>query len=182
MLPRSHAKPSPAQAEEGFVVIVIFERGRLALQSANAHGLGRKLLLAGIGLNGRATPDVQARKHTDRKRQAACQIGVRTAAIFELHFAKLVVSAAIVRRFSLFIIIRPRLGFLLRFLVLVVLFGFFRFFRQADRCPIWLKLLGKINFQCAVIAEIVIKTVCIVQKLPQIIIFPDAAFRRQIVE
>ena len=40
------------------------------LQTANPYGLGRKLLLAGIGLDGRAAPDVQARKHTDRKRQA----------------------------------------------------------------------------------------------------------------
>ena len=39
----------------------IFGRERPALQPANAHGLGRKLLLAGIGLNGRATPDVRAR-------------------------------------------------------------------------------------------------------------------------
>ena len=58
------------QAEEGFVVIVIFERWRPALQPANPYGLGRKLLLAGIGLDSRAAPDVQARKHADRKRQA----------------------------------------------------------------------------------------------------------------
>ena len=61
-------KTLPGTAEEGLVVIAIFERGRLALQSANPYGLGRKLLLAGIGLDGRAAPDVQARKHTDRKR------------------------------------------------------------------------------------------------------------------
>lgn len=48
----------------------IFGRERPALQPANSYGLGRKLLLAGIGLNGRAAPDVQACKHTDRKRQA----------------------------------------------------------------------------------------------------------------
>ncbi len=54
-------KTLPGTAEEGLVVIAIFERGRLALQSANPYGLGRKLLLAGIGLDGRAAPDVQAR-------------------------------------------------------------------------------------------------------------------------
>lgn len=51
-------KTLPGTAEEGLVVIVIFECGRLALQTANAHGLGRKLLLTGVGLNGRAAPDV----------------------------------------------------------------------------------------------------------------------------
>ena len=51
-------KTLPGTAEEGLVVIAIFERGRLALQPANPYGLGRKLLLAGIGLDGRAAPDV----------------------------------------------------------------------------------------------------------------------------
>ena len=63
-------KTLPGTAEEGLVVIAIFERGRLALQPANPYSLWRKLLLAGIGLDGRAAPDVQTREHTDRERQA----------------------------------------------------------------------------------------------------------------
>ena len=62
--------------------------------------------------------------------------------------------------------------------MLAEFFGFFRFFWQADRCPIWLNLLGKVNSRCTVIAEIVIETACIVQKFLQITVFPDAAFRR----
>ena len=71
-------------------------------------------------------------KITDCKRQAACQIGAWTSAVLELHLTELVISAAIAHRLSLFIIIRPRLGFFLRFFALVVFFGFFRFFRQTN--------------------------------------------------
>ena len=75
--------------------------------------------------------------------------------LFELYLAELIISAAIVRRRSLPIVIRPRFQFLLRLLILVVFFGFFRFFRQADCCPIWLNLLGKINFRRTIAAEII---------------------------
>ena len=62
MPPCSRVKTLPGTAEEGLVVMSIFGRERPALQPANSYGLGRKLLLAGIGLNGRAAPDVQACK------------------------------------------------------------------------------------------------------------------------
>ena len=71
-------------------------------------------------------------KITDCKRQAACQIGIRVSAVLELHLTELIISTAITRRHSLFIIICPRFGFFLRFFVLVVFFGFFRFFRQTN--------------------------------------------------
>ena len=71
-------------------------------------------------------------KIPDRKRQAACQIGVWTSAVLELHLTELVISAAITRRHSLFIIICPRLGFFLRFLILVIFFWSFGFLRQTN--------------------------------------------------
>ena len=118
------------------------------------------------------------------QRDAAGQIGIACAVFFELHFAELIISAArrSLRRCFFFVIFCPRLRFFLRFLVLVVFLRFFRFSRQADRCPVWLDLLGKINFRCAVIAEIVIETVCVVQQLSQVGIFSDTPLPRQLIQ
>ena len=86
-------------------------------------------------------------KIPDRKRQAASQIGITCAVFFELHLTELIISTTIVGRCIFFIIVRPRFGFFFRFLVLVIFFGFFRFFRQSNCRPIRFNLLGKINLR-----------------------------------
>ncbi len=73
-------------------------------------------------------------KITDCKRQSACQIGVWTSAVFELHLTELIISAAcrFLRRCRFLIKICPRFGFFLRFLILVIFFCFFGFLRQTN--------------------------------------------------